>query len=70
MFSQALKSHWILAFRSFKKAIKVTLDEIKQIIKAKRYIDKVYKDNREERIFWEIYDKKKFIMNKKMKLRI
>lgn len=37
MFSLAVKSHWRMALRAVKKAIEVTLQEINQVRKARKY---------------------------------
>lgn len=51
MLSLAAKTHWKMAFKSLKKAIKVTLQDIKQTRKAKKYRLKIADD---------LYIKKKF----------
>mgnify|MGYP007100544387 CR=1 FL=1 len=37
MISRAVKSHWKLVWRTFNKAVKVTLQDIKQSVKAVFY---------------------------------
>lgn len=54
MISLAIKSHWRLAYRSFKKAIKVTLQEIKQSIKAHNYSFRMADDLDKQRYFYKI----------------
>lgn len=49
MLSLAAKSHWRLAYSLFKKALKVTLQDIKQQFKARYYINKVSDDILDQR---------------------
>lgn len=54
MLSLAVKSHWKLALRAFLKALKVTLQEINQIRKSKKYHNKVIDDIDRRRKFFEL----------------
>ncbi|MEJ5351937.1 MAG: hypothetical protein WHS65_10120 [Melioribacteraceae bacterium] len=56
MISLAVKSHWKLAYRTFKKAIKVTLQDIKQIFNAHNYNYKISDDIDKQRYFYKIYE--------------
>jgi hypothetical protein len=59
MLSLSAKSHWRLAIKSVRKALKVTLNDIIQQIRARKYINKVHDDNERSRLFWQIYEKKR-----------
>ncbi|QKJ99909.1 MAG: hypothetical protein HND40_10230 [Ignavibacteriota bacterium] len=53
MLSLAIKSHWKLALRALKKAIKVTLQELNQIRKSRKYHNKIIDDLDRKRKFFE-----------------
>lgn len=57
MISKAVKSHWKLAYRTFIKAIKVTLIDIKQIFNAKRYSFNIEDDLDRQRYFYQLSEK-------------
>jgi len=44
MLSLAAKSHWKLAFKAVSKAIKVTLQDIRQVRKANSHINNIQSD--------------------------
>lgn len=54
MFSLAVKSHWRMALRAVKKAIEVTLQEINQVRKARKYQNKIIDDLERRRRFFEL----------------
>ncbi|MEM4313419.1 MAG: hypothetical protein QXH95_05140 [Thermoplasmata archaeon] len=54
MLSIAVKSHWKLAFKTFIKAIKVTLQDINQIRKSRKYQNKIIDDLCERRNYYEM----------------
>jgi len=57
MLSLAAKTHWKLAIKGFKKAFKVTLQDIKQQFKAQKYMMKNYDDNQRNKFAWEMLKK-------------
>lgn len=57
MLSLAAKTHWKLAIKGIKKAFKVTLQDIKQQFKARKYIYKIYDDNQKNKFEWEVLKK-------------
>ncbi len=57
MISKAAKTHWRLAYKSIKKALKVTLQDILQQFKARKHINKIYVDNLEQRKLWFTLEK-------------
>jgi len=54
MISIAVKSHWKLALRAFIKALKVTLQELNQVRKSRKYHAKVIDDLDRRRKFFEL----------------
>lgn len=54
MFSLAVKSHWKMAYRAFIKAVKVTLQDVNQIRKSRKYHAKVIDDLDRRRKFIEL----------------
>lgn len=54
MISIAVKSHWKLALRAFIKALKVTLQELNQVRKSRKYHNKVIDDLDRRRKFFEL----------------
>ncbi|MEG8946627.1 hypothetical protein [Rosettibacter firmus] len=57
MLSLSVKSHWRLAYRTFLKAIKVTLQDIKQQFKAQKYRMHIIDDLDEQRYFFKVGEK-------------
>jgi len=57
MISKAVKSHWKLAYRTIKKAIKVTLIDMKQVLIAKKYSFKIADDLERQRYFYQLSEK-------------
>ncbi|AFH47811.1 Hypothetical protein IALB_0097 [Ignavibacterium album JCM 16511] len=54
MVSLAVKSHWKLALRALKRAIKVTIQELNQIRKSRKYHNKIIDDLDRRRKFFEL----------------
>jgi len=54
----AAKTHWKLAYKAVKKALKVTLQDILQQFRARKHINKIYDDNSLQRKLWFTLEKK------------
>lgn len=54
MVSLAVKTHWKLAYKSVKKAIKVSFQELNQFRKARKYHNKIIDDLDRRRKFFEL----------------
>lgn len=54
MLSLAVKSHWKMALRATKKAIKVTLQDLNQVRKSRKYHNKIIDDLDRKRKFFEL----------------
>lgn len=54
----AAKTHWKLAYKAVKKALKVTLQDILQQFHARKHINKIYDDNSLQRKLWFTLEKK------------
>ncbi len=54
MVSVAVKTHWKLALRSVKKAVKVTFQELNQVRKSRKYHNKIIDDLDRRRKFFEL----------------
>ncbi|MCC7158856.1 MAG: hypothetical protein IT281_04900 [Ignavibacteria bacterium] len=54
--NQQIKSHWRLAWRTFVKAIKVTIDTIKEDHRARKYRLKIAPDLRSQKDYLEMID--------------
>lgn len=55
--SKAVKSHWKIAFFSLKRALRVTLQDLKQVIKASRYRNKIEYDLNNQRFLYRQLEK-------------
>lgn len=54
MLSLAVKSHWKMAYRAIKSAIKVTLQDLNQVRKSRKYHNRVIDDLDRKRKFFEL----------------
>ncbi|GIV45770.1 MAG: hypothetical protein KatS3mg036_0588 [Ignavibacterium sp.] len=54
MVSLAVKSHWKLALKSLKRAITVTIQELNQIRKSRKYHNKIIDDLRSQKKIFRI----------------
>ena len=54
--NQQIKSHWRLAWNTFVKAIRVTIDTIKENRRARKYMLDVAPDIRSQRDFFAMID--------------
>lgn len=52
MVSLAVKTHWKLAFRAFKKAVKVTAQTLFAMHRAKRYLCKIEDNLAKKRVLF------------------
>lgn len=57
MLSLAVKSHWKMAYRAIKSAIKVTLQDLNQVRKSRKYHNRVIDDLDRKRKFFELEKK-------------
>jgi len=57
MITLAAKTHWRVAYRQTKRAIKETVRDIVQHLKAKRYIKKTEDALYKQRVFFAVLDR-------------
>jgi len=54
MLSLAAKTHWKMALKATKKALKVTLQDLNQVRKSRKYHNKIIDDLERRRNFFEL----------------